>query len=112
MEAVIMATAAQSAFPRYQVELAAEFDVQYHRKLRSEVLGALDHGERSVVVDCAAWRRLDLGVLSALIQCAKACGDRGVGFELVNLPGDVRSCIEALSLDHRLGLAPDSIDRL
>jgi len=56
------------------------------------------------VVDCNAWKRLDLGVLSALIHGAKACAIHGATFELVNLGKELRSDIDALRLTGRLGL--------
>jgi hypothetical protein len=57
------------------------------------------------VVDCNDWKRLDLGVLSALIHGAKACASRGASFEVVNLAKELRSDIDALRLTHRLGLS-------
>ena len=99
-----MATALRSDQSPYHVQLSDNFDDGYRRALRSEVVGALDSGHQHVVVDCFAWNRLDLGVLSALIQCAKACARRGVGFEVVNLTRQIRLDIEALRLDDRLGL--------
>ena len=89
----------------YQVRLSTEFDGDYRRRLRAEVIAALAAGQREVVVDCQEWGRIDLAVLSVLIQCAKACGEHQADFELVNVPPDVRSGIFALRLEHRLRLS-------
>jgi anti-anti-sigma factor len=89
----------------YRVRLSKDFDGAYRRRLRAEIITALACGRREFVVDCSAWDRLDLAVLSVLIQCAKACGDRQADFELVNVPSGVRSSIHALRLEHRLRLS-------
>jgi anti-anti-sigma factor len=89
----------------YRVRLSKDFDGAYRRRLRAEIITALACGRREFVVDCSAWDRLDLAVLSVLIQCAKACGDRQADFELVNVRSEVRSSIHALRLEHRLRLS-------
>jgi anti-anti-sigma regulatory factor len=99
-----MATALRAALEPCQIRLVGDFDDGYRRSLRSAILAALDHGHQRVIVDCDEWRRLDLGVLSALIHGAKACAIRGASFELVNLAKDLRSDIDALRLAGRLGL--------
>ena len=99
-----MAVALRAELEPCQIHLVGDFDDGYRRFLRSAILAALDRGHRQVVVDCDAWKRLDLGVLSALIHCAKACAVRGASFELVNLDGHVRDDIIALRLERRLGL--------
>lgn len=99
-----MATALRAALEPCQIRLVGEYDDGYRRFLRSTILGALDRGHQHVVVDCDEWKRLDLGVLSALIHGAKVCTARGASFELVNLAKDLRSDIDALRLTARLGL--------
>ena len=99
-----MAVALRVELEPCQIHLVGDFDDGYRRFLRSAILSALDRGHRQVVVDCNAWKRLDLGVLSALIHGAKACAIRGVTFELVNLGKELRSDIDALRLTSRLGL--------
>ena len=74
------------------------------RSLRASILSALGGGRRRVVIDCVGWERLDLLVLSALVQGAKACQGFGATFELINLAPTVRDDIVALRLEHRLGL--------
>lgn len=101
----MLATAAQPNRLAYQVRLAKDFDGAYRRRLRAEIITALACGRREFIVDCSAWERIDLAVLSVLIQCAKACGDRQADFELVNVPSEVRSSIYALRLEHRLRLS-------
>ena len=88
----------------YRIELRSSPDASYRRQLRTEVEGALERGDRRVVVNCATWLQLDLIVLSALVNCAKACDEEGAEFELENLDATMRSRIVALSLGHRLGL--------
>jgi anti-anti-sigma regulatory factor len=99
-----MAVALRVELEPCQIQLVGDFDDGYRRSLRSAILAALDLGHRQVVVDCGAWKRLDLGVLSALIHGAKACAVRGASFELVNLAKELRSDIDALRLTGRLGL--------
>ena len=89
----------------YRVQLAKDFDGGYRRRLRAEIITALACGRRAFVVDCSAWDRIDLAVLSVLIQCAKVCGDQQADFELINVPSEVRSSIHALRLEHRLRLS-------
>lgn len=88
----------------YRIRLSKDFDGGYRRRLRAEIITALACGRRQFFVDCSDWERLDLAVLSVLIQCAKACGDHQADFELVNVPSEVRSSIYALRLEHRLRL--------
>jgi anti-anti-sigma regulatory factor len=97
-------TLPESSFSAYHVEVARDYETGYSRILRASVVEALDRGRRAVVVDCSGWQQLDFGVLSALIQCASACRARGASFELVNLSLAMRSSIQALRLDSRLGL--------
>ena len=104
-EVVVLATATQQNRLAYQVRLSKDFDGAYRRRLRAEIITALACGRREFIVDCSAWDRIDLSVLSVLIQCAKACGDRQADFELVNVPSEVRSSIHALRLEHRLRLS-------
>jgi anti-anti-sigma regulatory factor len=86
------------------IELQRETSVCGPRALRTSIMTALGNGNRQVVVDCYGWERLDLVVLSALVQGAKACATFGASFELVNLDGRVRNEIFALRLERRLGL--------
>lgn len=74
------------------------------RSLRASIMTAIGTGGRHVVVDCVGWDSLDLAVLSALVQGAKACAALGASFELVNLPVHVRADIVALRLEGRLGI--------
>jgi anti-anti-sigma factor len=104
-EVVVLATATQQNRLAYQVRLSKDFDGAYRRRLRAEIITALACGQRQFIVDCSAWDRIDLAVLSVLIQCAKACGDQQADFELVNVPSEVRSSIHALRLEHRLRLS-------
>jgi len=86
------------------IELKRETSAFGPRALRTSIMTALGDGDRRVVVDCCGWERLDLVVLSALVQGAKACAAFGASFELVNLDGHVRDDIIALRLERRLGL--------
>ena len=86
------------------IELQREMTAFGPRALRTSIMTALGNGDRHVVVDCYGWERLDLVVLSALVQGAKACAAFGASFELVNLDGHVRDDIVALRLERRLGL--------
>jgi anti-anti-sigma regulatory factor len=99
-----MGIALRSTAKPFSVELSADFDDGYRRGLLSDILRALDNGERHVVVNCDAWRRLDLPLLSTLIQCAKSCDSQGAMFEVVNIAPEVLACISALRLNGRLGL--------
>jgi anti-anti-sigma regulatory factor len=92
-------------FRRCNIELRREMDASGPRSLRTMIMSALGKGERHVIVDCFGWEKLDLLVLSTLVQGAKACAAFGASFELVNLEGHVRDDIVALRLERRLGLA-------
>ena len=89
---------------------SAHFEIQrqntsYHaRDLRTRVDQALLRGERHVVVDCKAWKQLDLRMLSALIQCASTCREHGASFEIANISNELRADVRALQLNERLGL--------
>ncbi len=96
--------ASHSFSPSYHVEVGHELETGYSRALRSSVVEALEGGRSAIVVDCAGWRELDFGVLSALIQCANTCRSRGATFEVVNLSREMQASIRALRLDGRLGL--------
>jgi anti-anti-sigma regulatory factor len=102
---VVLSPAAQQDRFSYRVRLAKDFDGAYRRRLRAEIITALACGRREFIVDCSAWDRIDLAVLSVLIQCAKVCGDQQADFELINVPSEVRSSIHALRLEHRLRLS-------
>ena len=93
-----------SELPTHHVQLSADFNAPYRKMLRNDVLDALQRGHRRVEVDCGRWRQLYLTILSALIQCAKACEQQTASFELLNLRREIRTAIEALRLDDRLGL--------
>ena len=101
----MLATATDRTRAPYQVRLSSEFDGDYRRRLRAEIITALACGRREFIVDCQDWERIDLAVLSILIQCAKACTEHQAEFELVNVPSDVRSGIHALRLENRLRLS-------
>lgn len=88
----------------YYVTLAPDSTADYPRMLRDDVERALDAGLRSVVIDCAVWRRLDLRLLSALVRCARSCAACGAGFELVNLATHLRADLRGLRLDGRVGI--------
>ncbi len=77
---------------------------EYRRTLVVQVNLALGLGCRRVVIDCSAWKQLDLIVLSALVCCARTCEEHRVEFELENLPNEMRGRIIALSLADRLGI--------
>lgn len=100
-----MATALRSEVEPCFIELVHVLHVANHRSLRATIVSALDSGADRIVVDCAGWERLDLSVLSALVQGANVCGLRGASFELVNLGRELQADINALRLGTRLGLA-------
>jgi anti-anti-sigma regulatory factor len=77
----------------------------YARDLRASVREALRLGARRLVVDCDAWNRIDVTVLSSLIQCASACREYGASFEVANVSTDMLANVRALNLHSRLGLA-------
>lgn len=88
----------------FLVQLEPRQGHAYRRDLRHGIDNALENGSRHVIVDCAAWSELDLILLSALMDCAKLCDERGASFELVNLDAGLQSRIGALRLDGHLGL--------
>jgi anti-anti-sigma regulatory factor len=100
----VIATSCETPIP-FAIRLPATSPVAFRRTLRARVDQALGDGREGIEVDCATWSDLDLIMLSALVACASACGERGVRFELVNLRRELRERIEALRLDERLGLS-------
>jgi anti-anti-sigma regulatory factor len=76
----------------------------HSQTLRARVDDALSGGEQRLVVDCGEWRNFDLAMLSSLIQCASACREHGVSFEILNLSHDIRRDVRDLGLHDRLGL--------
>ncbi len=99
-----MTAQAFQELPPYRVALGDDVQAPYRKSVRRDVLSALERGHRRVEIDCSTWRHLDLGMLSALIQCAKACDQQTASFEMLNLGRDIKTAIEALRLDDRLGL--------
>jgi ABC-type transporter Mla MlaB component len=100
----LSAFATNSGINAYTVAVTDEPDFTFRRELCTSIIGALEHGKRRIVVDCSGWHHLDFGLLSVLIRCARAASVQGADFELVNLAGNLRSNIQALRLDDRLGL--------
>lgn len=86
------------------IRLPAIPHASYRRTLQQRVRDALDQGRDRVVIDCRAWEELDLIVLSALVDCAGACVEKGVSFELSNLRRELRARIQSLLLAERLGI--------
>lgn len=100
----MIATNFEATHSAYRVSLQAKPGLAYRRELRHGIGQAVDQGKRSIVVDCSSWQELDLILLSALVDCAAVCDERGVSFELEHLAEDLRSRIDALRLSERLGL--------
>ena len=100
----VVATSFLSESRSCTIELRREMSGAGSRSLRASIMAAIGNGGQHVVVDCLGWERLDLVVLSTLVQGAKACAALGTTFELANLAGQVRDDIVALRLDRRLGL--------
>jgi anti-anti-sigma regulatory factor len=99
-----MATALQGEFDVFEA-LVPSGDVGGGGRLfRGKLLEALETGYQRVVVDCTAWRRLDFGLLSALVRSADAFRTQGAMLELVNVSPEISADIRALRLDRRLGL--------
>jgi hypothetical protein len=101
---VVISDHQQLDIPTYHLRLQANAGSAYRRELPKTVVSALQRGDRKVIIDCEAWLQLDLILLSALVNCAKVCCDRGAQFELENLGGEMRAKIEALGLAQRLQL--------
>jgi anti-anti-sigma regulatory factor len=99
-----MATAVRAESAPFCIGLVDVLHVANHRSLRATITAALDCGASHIIVDCSGWERLDLSVLSTLVQGANACGLRGATFELLNLERDLRADIRALRLGAKLGL--------
>ena len=90
--------------PAFLIRLESRATRSYRRGLRTAVGNAIAHGERRILVDCAACRHLHLVVLSALVACAEDCTASNTLFELSNVSDDVRRQIESLMLGERLGM--------
>ena len=100
----MIAANVESISTAYYLELGPSGRATEHRELKRSVLAALDQGQQRIVVDCSRWSELDLSALSALVGCARVCGQRGVEFDMTNLTSQLSSAIHALRLGARLGL--------
>ena len=101
-----MATAAHlSVSPALRFEITAVSSTEDGRDLRNRVRQALQHGVRDFVFDCHEWDRLDLLVLSSLVQCAAACREHGATFDVANMSTTMLRDVRELRLAERLGLA-------
>lgn len=100
----MIATNFEATRTAFRIRLRVGPGLAYRRELRAGIGKAVDQGERKIVVDCSSWQELDLILLSALVDCAAVCDERGVSFELEHLAEDLRSRIDALRLSERLGL--------
>ena len=98
----MISIASSETNPGYALEMRAE--PRTRRVLREDVRTAVASGRQRIVIDCTNWSELDLPLLSVLIQCARECETQGVELEIVNLSLQIRANIEALRLDHQLGL--------
>lgn len=92
----------------FSIRLEAQPSPAYRRNLVRSVIDAMDRGDSRIVIDCAAWRQLNLVLLSAIVGCADACAERDAAFELANVSDDMRRHIEALMLADRVGLTINS----
>ena len=76
------------------------------RTFGRSIIKSFERGVDRVVVDCADWRRLDFGLLSALVKAADFSRRVGATLELVNLPSTIHADIRELRLTRRLGVIP------
>jgi anti-anti-sigma regulatory factor len=88
-------------------EILADVSINRARDLRWRVREALERGDRHVVIDCEAWKDLDVRMLSSLIRCASACRERGASLEVTNLRSQIKDELSALQLGHRLHAVAD-----
>jgi anti-anti-sigma regulatory factor len=95
-----MATMVQPTFAEHHVSIASAFADS--RGFGRSLLEALDQGRRHVIVDCEEWKKLDLMLISALVQCAQAFANQGAQFELANLTPEMRANVRELRLQRRL----------
>jgi len=101
-----MATAAHLAVTHpARFEITTVSSMEAGRDLRNRVRQALQHGVRDFVFDCQRWDRLDLLVLSSLVQCAAACREHGANFDVANMSSTMLKDVRELRLAERLGLA-------
>jgi len=98
-----MATASHAEINSTRFAIPQRHSSHHARDLRSNVHQALQLGDRHLIVDCEAWDRLDLGMLSSLIQCASACREHGASFEVANMSNEMRASVRDLQLGSRLG---------
>jgi anti-anti-sigma regulatory factor len=77
---------------------------QTRAELRASLRQALARDDIHVIFDCAASTQLDVRMVSALIQCASECRERGATFEVANMPSEVRAHILACRLEERVGM--------
>jgi hypothetical protein len=99
-----MATALQAVHAE-QVVAVSEFSMGPNgRSFGRSIIEHFEHGVARVVVDCGNWRRLDFGLLAALVKAADFSRRCGATLELVNLPSTIAADLRELRLSRRLGL--------
>ena len=89
-----------------RLEIRLPIAGQTRDDLRSSLRQALARDDIHLIFDCAASTQLDVRMVSALIQCASECRERGATFEVANMPSEVRSHILACRLEERVGMHP------
>jgi hypothetical protein len=99
---MLNATAAKRSV---RLEIPVLIAGQTRDKLRASLREALARDDIHLVFDCAASSQLDVvRIVSALVQCASECRERGATFEVANVPSEVRSHILACRLEERVGM--------
>lgn len=78
------------------LELSGVLDGYAVKDLHKKLLKAVN--AKQLVVDMAKVTRVDTLACQVLVAAQKTCAENGVGFDLVNVPKDVKKSIETLGL--------------
>jgi anti-anti-sigma regulatory factor len=87
-----------------RLEIPVPFAGKPRDELRARLRQVLKRDDIHVILDCGASTQLDVRMVSALVQCASECRERGASFEIANIRSEVRSHILACRLQDRVGI--------
>jgi anti-anti-sigma regulatory factor len=89
---------------RVRLEIPVPLAGKPRDEFRARLRQALTRDDIHLIFDCAASTDIDVRLVSALVQCASECRERGASFEITNIRSEVRSHILACRLQDRLGI--------
>ena len=87
--------------------IPGEFTVTNRQELKQKMLDALEHGERTFLIDLGQTGYIDTSALGALLSLSKRIQSTGGSLRLTNLNEDLRSLFALTRLDSLFEIAGD-----